>query len=160
MVGGEGLPPPHEKQYTTDGDEMQLRCGLKFYFSGAWGELQKKRGRSERSLALPNVVRSRGGPRFVAAASALSTTDAPLTGCPVVQMGECPMKESFVFIGTSFIRPAGQRAIRPAAADRSYRCQAPYGCARGSTRTCHGVGLCALPPDATSGILSVRNRHF
>ena len=115
---GRGPPPLHAKQYTTERDEMQLRCGLKFYFSGACGELQRKRGRSGRSLALPNVVRSRGGPRFVAAASVLSTTDAPLTRCPVVQMGECPMKESFVFIGTSFIRPTGQRDIRPTAAGR------------------------------------------
>ena len=56
MVGGEGLPPPHAKQYTTDGDEMQLRSGLKFYFSSACGELQRKRGRSGRSLALPALL--------------------------------------------------------------------------------------------------------
>ena len=39
---------------------------------------------------------------------------------------ECPMKESFVFIGTSFIRPTGHQAIQPAAVARSYWCQAPW----------------------------------
>ena len=100
---------------------MQLQCGPMLRFGDAWGGWWKSSAevRFGRSLALPNVVRSRGGARFVAAASALSTTDAPLTGCPVVQMGKCPMKESFVFIGTSFIRPTEQRDIRPTATVRS-----------------------------------------